>query len=107
MIERLFADLVGYTDAHAGGSFTLFKLVQPEPHQAAQTGIQTLTKPEVTLPQRLRGFSIDGNVLTLDAGADPGTYTVQARYTDLDGNLSSKRYLTQQLQQQPIWNSYS
>ena len=86
--RTLFSDLVGYTDAHADGSFTI--------HAAgtAATASTAYTKPAASNDDEAggdttatRGFSIDGNVLTLDAGADPGTYTVQASYTVLDGNL--------------------
>ena len=42
-----------------------------------------------------------GQLLTLDAGADPGTYTVPALDTQIWMEiLSPNRYLTQQLQQQ-------
>ena len=68
--RTLFADLVAYTDAHAGGSFAL-----TSQNDDSIGGASAITD-----------FSLDGNTLTLAAGSDADQRFVEVTYTDLDGN---------------------
>ena len=73
-----------YFDAHDGGTFTLLdkdgnaytKLADPLDAEGSQVA---------------RGFSISGNVLTLDAGADAGVYEARVRYTDREGKVFTQQ----------------
>ena len=79
--RTLFAGLVGYTDANAGGSFALFDSAGNAYTKAADGDANSDGTSSAD-----KGFELSGNVLTLDAGADATTFAAQVVYTDLDGN---------------------
>ena len=72
--RTLFAELVAYTDANAGGSFAITRQ-QSDRFGAGGTALAAD-----------QNFALDGNTLTLDAGADAGQRFLEVTYTDLDGN---------------------
>jgi len=88
--RTLFADLVGYmeADGNSGGSFTLHQYgIAPGASTAYDKSSMGIANAEANSVTTRRGFNLDGSTMTLDAGADAGTYQVQARYTDLSGNV--------------------
>ena len=66
--RSLFSDLNTYVDNHAGGTFAISAV--------------TDTDGDATNDQ----LTLAGNVMTLEAGADAGSYAATVTYTDLDGN---------------------
>ena len=72
--RTLFAELVAYTDANAGGSFAITRQ-QSDRYGSGGTALAAD-----------QNYALDGNTLTLDAGADAGQRFLEVTYTDLDGN---------------------
>ena len=67
--RSLFSDLNTYTDANANGTYAI-DVVDTQTNEDGGTD----------------AFTIAGNVVTLEAGSDAGSYTLEVTYTDLDGN---------------------
>ena len=67
--RALFSDLNTYTDANANGTYAI-----------------DVTTTQTNEDGGTDAFTIAGNVVTLEAGSDAGTYTLEVTYTDLDGN---------------------
>ena len=89
--RTLFADLVAYTDAHAGGSFQLFGPGGSADAYSKAGGDDGSDNDDAggvadVDTARNDGFNLTGSVLTLDAGADADTYLAEIVYTDLQGN---------------------
>ena len=84
--RALFTDMRTYFDAHDGGTFTLL-----DKDGNAYTKLADGDALDAEGSQVARGFSISGNVLTLDAGADAGVYEAQVRYTDREGKVFTQQ----------------
>ena len=82
--RSLFTDMRSYFDANSGGTFELFQ-------SGSTSTAYSKSDRDNSLPidaegsQVPRGFELSGSELTLDAGADAGTYNATVVYTDLDG----------------------
>ena len=84
--RALFTDMRTYFDAHNGGTFTLL-----DKDGNAYTKLDDGDALDSEGSQVSRGFSISGNVLTLDAGADAGVYEARVRYTDREGKVFTQQ----------------
>ena len=85
-VRALFTDMRTYFDAHDGGTFTLL-----DKDGNAYTKLADGDPLDAEGSQVARGFSISGNVLTLDAGADAGVYEARVRYTDREGKVFTQQ----------------
>ena len=85
--RTLFSELVGYTDVNDGGSFVL----QDATGGAYTKAADGIANAEFGSNTDAKGYELSGNVLTLDAGADPGTYNARIVYTDRDGQTFTQQ----------------